>query len=154
MNNISVHRFVYYVLYYSPKTGGKLGRILELILERLILHHISKVVKQNLDIESAVYEAAAYLYTLRSYLSNCRQYFAKKLADRMKKNLKVVYLLYPFYSTFISVPFCISFFLNINSSSPFLNVDLTDLTSVFAGMSTTRLYFLCCVTAFISTESS
>jgi hypothetical protein len=77
MNNISVHRFVYYVLYYSPKTGGKLGRILELILEMLVLHHISKVVKQNLDIESAVYEAAAYLYTLRSYLSNCRQYLQK-----------------------------------------------------------------------------
>ena len=144
-------------MYYTirRKPGGKLGRILELILEMLVLHHIpSKVVKQNLDIESAVYEAAAFCYTLRSYLSNCRQDFAKKLADRMKKILKVAYLLYPFYSTFISVLFCISFFLNINSSSPFLNVDLTDLTSVFAGMSTTRLYFLCCVTAFTSTESS
>lgn len=131
------------------KPGGKLGRILELILEMLVLHHTSKVVKQNLDIESAVYEAAAYLLYTSFVPIHCRQDFAKKLADRMKKNL-----LYPFYSTFISVPFCISFFLNINSSSPFLNVDLTDLTSVFAGMSTTRLYFLCCVTAFTSTESS
>jgi len=49
-------------MYYTirRKPGGKLGRILELILEMLVLHHTSKVVKQNLDIESAVYEAAAY----------------------------------------------------------------------------------------------
>jgi hypothetical protein len=96
MNNISVHRFVYYVLYYSPKTGGKLGRILELILEMLVLHHISKVVKQNLDIESAVYEAATCLLYTSFVPIQLSSIFCKKIGRQNEKKFESCIFVIPF----------------------------------------------------------